>query len=124
MSGLLCFCADVHKGKSAASAVIRIDHSGDHHGGRRTASGSDARFQVDDLIAEANCMDEVLVSKVIEKISQTGTAFLDIIHLADLHLEDGKPLDLPKIRKEAETGFKNMEELNAAFAKLVNPDVG
>ena len=37
-------------------------------------------------------MDEVLVSKVIEKISQTGTAFLDIIHLADLHLEDGKPL--------------------------------
>ena len=41
-------------------------------------------------------MDEVLVSKVIEKISQTGTAFLDIIHLADLHLEDGKPLDLPK----------------------------
>ena len=25
MSGLLCFCADVHKGKSAASAVIRID---------------------------------------------------------------------------------------------------
>ena len=70
-------------------------------------SGSDARFQVDDLIAEENCMDEVLVSKVIEKISQTGTAFLDIIHLADLHL---KPLDLPKIRQEAETGFKNMEE--------------
>ena len=68
-------------------------------------------------------MDEVLVSKVIEKISQTGTAFLDIIHLADLHLEE-KPLDLPKIRQEAETGFKNMEELNAAFAKLVNPDVG
>jgi hypothetical protein len=69
-------------------------------------------------------MDEVLVSKVIEKISQTGTAFLDIIHLADLHLKDGKPLDLPKIRLEAETGFQNMEELNAAFAKLVNPDVG
>jgi hypothetical protein len=78
---------------------------------------------LDDLIAEENCMDEVLVSKVIEKISQTGTALLDIIHLVDLHLEDGKPLDLPKIRQEAETGFKNMEELNAAFAKLVNPDV-
>jgi hypothetical protein len=75
-------------------------------------------------VAEENCMDEVLVSKVIEKISQTGTAFLDIIQLADLHLEDGKPLDLPKIRQEAETGFKNMEELNAAFAKIVNPDVG
>jgi len=25
MPGLLCFWADVHKGKSAASAVIRID---------------------------------------------------------------------------------------------------
>jgi hypothetical protein len=75
-------------------------------------------------VAEENCMDEVLVSKVPEKISQTGTAFLDIIQLADLHLEDGKPLDLPKIRQEAETGFKNMEELNAAFAKIVNPDVG
>ena len=66
-------------------------------------------------------MDEVLVSKVIEKISQTGTAFLDIIHLADLHLEDGKPLDLPKIRQEAETGFKNMEELNAAFGSSLIP---
>ena len=69
-------------------------------------------------------MDEVLVSKVIEKISQTGTAFLDIIQLADLHLENGKPLDLPKIREEAETGLRNMEELHAVFAKLVNPDVG
>jgi hypothetical protein len=25
MPGLRCFCADVHKGMSAASAVIRID---------------------------------------------------------------------------------------------------
>ena len=37
---------------------------------------------------------------------------------------DGKPLDLPKIREEAETGLRNMEELHAVFAKLVNPDVG
>jgi hypothetical protein len=69
-------------------------------------------------------MDEVLVSKVIEKISQVGTAFVDIINIADLHLRDGKPLDLPKIREEAETGLRNMEELHAVFAKLVNPDVG
>jgi hypothetical protein len=41
MPGPLCFCADVHKGKSAASAVIRIDpHSGDHHGGRGTAKAT------------------------------------------------------------------------------------
>ncbi len=63
-------------------------------------------------------MDEVLVSKVTEKISQVGTAFVDIINIADLHLRDGKPLE------EAETGLRNMEELHAVFAKLVNPDVG
>jgi len=118
MPGLLCSCADVHKGKSAASAVIRIDPI---VATIMAVEAPRAEATRDFKLMEENCMDEVLVSKVIEKISQTGTAFLDIIHLADLHLEDGKPLDLPKIRQEAETGFKNMEELNA---KLVNPDVG
>jgi hypothetical protein len=67
-------------------------------------------------------MDQVMVSKIVEKISLVGTGLLDIIHFIELYTEDGKQLDINAIHKEATEALTNMEELHRLFSELTRDE--
>ena len=67
-------------------------------------------------------MDQVIVSKIVEKISSVGTGLLDIIHFIELYTKDGKQLDINAIHKEASEALTNMEELNRFFSELTRDE--